>query len=340
MNGKNRKVRSKAPLRLGFGGGGTDVSPYADNYGGYVLNATINKFAYCTISQNTIGTHFKATDIQEANLYDNDYENDKCILMTGVWEGLISRKLIDREPLNITTYSDAPGGSGLGSSSTMVVAIIQAFVEFYNLPLGEYDIAELAWEIERKDLGLAGGKQDQFCATHGGWNFMEFYGDKTIVNPLRIRKEFMNELSSSLLIYFTGKQRDSGDVIKEQIKSQSNEDSLQALHNLKQSALEMKEALLKSDCHLLGTILNKSWEEKKKTSSSISNSYIDGIFSTAKDSGAFAGKLSGAGASGFMMFLVEPEKKNEVKNALKQFGGEPEDVQFSKEGAESWVVNP
>ena len=339
MSGKmNRKVRSKAPPRLGFGGGGTDVSPYADDFGGYVLNVTINKYAYCTISSNTIGTHFKATDIQEANIYDAKYENEKCLLMRGVWEGLIGRNLIERDSLNITTYSDAPGGSGLGSSSTMVVAIIQAFVEYYNLPLGEYDVAELAWEIERKDLDLAGGKQDQFCATHGGWNFMEFYKDKTIVNPLRVKREFLNELSSSLLIYFTGKQRSSGDVIKEQIKSQKTEKSLEALHSLKHSALLMKEALLKSDCHSLGNILNQSWEEKKKTSNSISNAYVDEIFSTAISSGAFAGKLSGAGSSGFMMFLVEPEKKLAVKTALEKFGGVAEDVQFSEYGAESWVV--
>jgi len=341
MSGRNlmkRKVRSKAPLRLGFGGGGTDVSPYSDDFGGYVLNVTINKYAYCTISANTMGTHFKATDIKEANVFDNEYENENCLLMRGVWEGLIGRKYIDRDSLNITTYSDAPGGSGLGSSSTMVVAIIQAFVEYYNLPLGEYDIAGLAWEIERQDLNLKGGKQDQFCATHGGWNFMEFYKDKTIVNPLRIKRSFMNELSSSLLIYFTGKQRSSGDVIEEQIKSQKNEKSLEALHELKNSALLMKEALLKSDCHSLGNILNQSWEEKKKTSNSISNAYVDNLFSVAITAGAFAGKLSGAGASGFMMFLVTPESKLKVKEALEKFGGKAEDVQFSEYGAESWVV--
>lgn len=343
MNG--RKVRSKAPLRLGFGGGGTDVPPFSENYGGYVLNATINKYSYCTIEGvGGMGemSIYKATDIDEENIYYKDldsYMNDECFLLKGVHESLMKRGLIEYSPLVITTYSDVTGGSGLGSSSTMVVAILQAFTEYYNIPLGEYDIAELAWEIERKELALQGGKQDQFCATFGGWNFMEFLGDKTIVNPLRIKQDFLNELSASILICFTGKSRSSGDVIETQIRDQKKEKNLEALHALKHSALEMKEAVLKTDIESFSTILNQSWEEKKKTSSAISNAEVDKIYDTAIENGAYAGKLSGAGASGFMMFIVNPEKKIKVKKALKEIGIDAEDVQFSKNGVESWVVN-
>jgi len=334
-------VRSKAPLRLGFGGGGTDVSPFSDTHGGYVLNATINKYSYCTIEENIKDnkTYFEATDIGETNECNEKGKsiNDKCLLLTGVYNSLIKRNLIKYTPLKISTYSDVQGGSGLGSSSTMVVAILQSFIEYFNIPLGEYDIAELAWEIERKELLLQGGKQDQFCATFGGWNFMEFNKDNTIVNPLRIKSNFLNELSASLLICFVGKSRNSGDVIAEQIKSQGKSES--SLMNLKQSALDMKEAVLKCDIKSFGIILNKSWEAKKKTSQNISNEYIDKIYNTAIKHGAFSSKLSGAGASGFMMFLVAPEKKVNVKRVLKdEFGLKAEDIQFSKEGVVSWQV--
>lgn len=337
-----RKVRSKAPLRLGFGGGGTDVPPFSNKHGGYVLNATINKFSYCTIESSTNkATIYRATDIDEHNAFYKDTNfaiNDSCFLLRGVHIYLLDNNLIRWEPLIITTYSDVVGGSGLGSSSTMVVAILQAFIEYYSLALGDYDIAELAWYIERKKLGLQGGKQDQFCATFGGWNFMEFKGDKTIVNPLRIKQDFLNELSASILICFTGKTRSSGDVIERQITDQQKSKSIDALQALKISALEMKEAVLKTDIKSFASILNKSWEEKKKTSSSISNIEVDKIYDTAIKHGAYAGKLSGAGSSGFMMFIVKPEKKIQVKKALKCIGIHAEDIQFSKNGVESWPV--
>jgi D-glycero-alpha-D-manno-heptose-7-phosphate kinase len=339
-NGKKlRTVRSKAPLRLGFGGGGTDVSPFCDEYGGYVLNATINKYSYCTIKEQTNQqnrTFFEATDIEEYDSCDSSFNcnNNSCFLLKGVYRSLLERGLVHYESIRISTYSDVQGGSGLGSSSTMVVAILQAFVEYFNIPLGEYELASLAWEIERKELLLEGGKQDQFCASFGGWNFMEFYDNRTIVNPLRIKEDFLNELSASLLICFVGKSRDSGDVIKEQIKQQGK--SKDSLLSLKDNAIKMKEAVLRGSIEEFGNILNNSWVEKKKTSHSISNDYVDSVYGVAMDNGAFSGKLSGAGSSGFMMFLVKPEKKMQVKNALRGLGLNPEDVQFSKKGAISW----
>jgi len=180
----------------------------------------------------------------------------------------------------MTTYSDAPAGSGLGSSSAMVVAIIKAYVEWLDLPLGEYDIARLAYEIERKDVGLSGGRQDQYAATFGGFNFMEFYDkDRVIINPLRIKNWIVDELESSLVLYYSGASRESAKIIDDQIKKIKEKDgnSLNATHIVKQDALIMKEAILKGDVKLLADTMNHSWVAKKKMAVSISNKLINSV---------------------------------------------------------------
>jgi D-glycero-alpha-D-manno-heptose-7-phosphate kinase len=170
--------RSRAPLRLGLAGGGTDVSPYSDLYGGAVLNATISMYAYATIEPRDDGKivfnsidRSKRLEFESKEFLEIDGNLD---LLKGVYNRIV--KDFAKKPLSfeLTTYVDAPPGSGLGSSSTLVVAIIGAFAEWLNLPLGEYDIAHLAYEIERKDLGMAGGKQDQYAATFGGFNFIRY----------------------------------------------------------------------------------------------------------------------------------------------------------------------
>jgi D-glycero-alpha-D-manno-heptose-7-phosphate kinase len=248
-------IRSKAPLRLGLAGGGTDVSPYCDEFGGYVLNATIDMFAYCIIepTENDV-ISFYAADRSESfetkskPSLDLDGHLD---LHKGIYNRIV-KQFNDGKPLSlkITTYSDAPAGSGLGSSSTMVVAILQAYAEWLNLPLGEYDIAHLAYEIERIDVGLSGGRQDQYAATFGGFNFIEFYAsDRVIVNPLRVKNWIVNELENSIVLYYTGASRESANIINEQVKNaeEKNKKSLDAMHELKADALLMKESILKGE---------------------------------------------------------------------------------------------
>src|SRR5690242_3942760 len=213
--------RSKAPLRIGLAGGGTDVSPYSDQYGGVILNATISLYAHANIEpipeKLILLQAFDRGEEQQFDLQKTLPTDTKLDLLKGVYNRIARDYGIPSSGFRLSTYVDAPAGSGLGTSSTLVVAIIGAFVEMLKLPLGEYDIAHYAYEIERKDLQLAGGKQDQYAATFGGVNFMEFYAnDKVIVNPLRIKNEYLHELENNLVLYFTSTSRESATIIKEQ----------------------------------------------------------------------------------------------------------------------------
>lgn len=339
-------VRSKAPLRLGLAGGGTDVSPYSEEFGGFVLNATIDMYAYCTIEFTDSDTvSFYAADRDEYFEAESSpyLELDDHLRLHKAIYNRIVRQFNAYNPLSfhMTTYSDAPAGSGLGSSSTMVVAILKAFVEALKLPLGEYDIAHLAFEIERIDASLSGGKQDQYAATFGGFNFMEFYGgDKVIVNPLRVKNWIINELENSLLLYYTGISRESAKIIDEQAKNtiEKKQTSLNAMHQLKQDAVVMKESLLKGDFQGFAECLGRSWKAKKQMASSISNDHIDRIYETALDAGAYSGKVSGAGGGGFMMLMVDPTKKLKVIDRLSSMDGQFMNVHFVKNGTEGWRV--
>lgn len=338
-------IRSKAPLRLGLAGGGSDVSPYSDIYGGLILNATINLYAYTTIEE----LNRKVIDIKA---YDAQYEesfhlipsleiDNKAILVKGVYNRVVKDFGPVPSGFRIITYNDAPAGSGLGTSSTMVVCIIKAFVEWMNLPLGDYEIARLAYEIERKDLGLSGGKQDQYAAAFGGFNYMEFLkNDMVIVNPLKVKRWILDELEASMLLYFTGASRSSAAIIDEQKKntSQGNNDAIKAMHKIKQSAIDMKLAVLKGDVDGFADILRVAWENKKKMANNITNPMIQEAMDVALASGAKAGKVSGAGGGGFIMFVVEPTRKKEVEQALKQLDGFVMPFQFTEGGAHGWKI--
>ena len=336
--------RSKAPLRLGLAGGGTDVSPFCDQYGGAVLNATIDMHAFCTIEVQDDGRiTFIAADRNEEETFAAEQElptGQGLLLHRAVYNRIV-RQFNQGQPLSfrMTTYSDAVPGSGLGSSSTLVVAMIKAFVEWLNLPLGDYDIAQLAYQIERVDAGLSGGRQDQYAATFGGINFIEFYDkERTVVNPLRVKHWIVNELENSLVLFFTGSSRESAKIIDEQIRNtkQKNQRSVDAMLELKADAVVMKEAVLRGDFLIFARYLSKSWEAKKKMAASITNPMIDGIYQVALEAGAYGGKVSGAGGGGFMMFMCDPARRIRLVRALNEQDGRVMNFHFTKYGTQAW----
>ncbi|MEA3504256.1 MAG: dehydrogenase [Bacteroidota bacterium] len=336
-------IRSKAPLRLGFAGGGTDVAPYSELYGGAILNASISLYAYATIIPRNDGKIiFRSVDKAETLEYNSVKEilvDDTLALHKGVYNRVM-RDFCDK-PLSfeLHTFVDAPPGSGLGTSSTLTVAILGAFAEWLKLPLGEYDMARLAYDIERIDLGMAGGKQDQYAATFGGVNFMEFNKDNSvIVNPLRIREEYLNELSHNLVLYYTETSRLSSKIIEAQSKNvvDKKNSSVEAMHQLKKQSIMMKEALLTGRLDAIGEILNFGWENKKRMASGITNPMIDEIYETAMKAGATGGKISGAGGGGFMVFYCPQMTRANVIESLKKFGGSEKRYQYVNKGLTTW----
>ena len=339
-------VRARVPLRLGLAGGGTDLAPYCDEFGGAVLNTTIDRYAYAFIEPAPDGqVHFVAPDLEREECFPAEADAIGAASLK-LHAGVMGRMIAEfgggaMRPLRVTSYVDAPAGSGLGSSSALVVALVEAFTTFLHAPLGPYDVARLAYEIERVDLGLAGGKQDQYAATFGGINFIEFLsGDRVIVNPLRIRTPTLSELETSIVICFTGVSRRSEAIITEQQRRMTTPtgNTLDSLHQLKNDAIEMKDALLRGQVSRMADILNRSWLAKKRTASGVSTDHIEQLHELALANGATGGKVSGAGGGGFMMFLVPPPARVRVIRALNRAGGSATGVRFTAEGAESWIA--
>jgi D-glycero-alpha-D-manno-heptose-7-phosphate kinase len=339
-------IRSRAPLRLGLAGGGTDVSPYCDTWGGAVLNVTVDLYAYTVIEPTDDGrVCFTASDLEGVFEADADAEMEiayPLILHRAVYRRIVQQFNGGRPlPCRITTFCDAPPGSGLGTSSTMVVSLLKAFVEWLSLPLGEYEIARLAFEIERVDAGLKGGRQDQYAATFGGVNFMEFFPEeRVIVNPLRIKNWIISELETSLVLFNSGVSRSSAAIIEKQTANLvgGKGDTLDAMHEIKSDAFGMKECLLKGDIRGFAGFMRKSWEAKKRLADSISTAHIDEVHNAATAAGALAGKVSGAGGGGFMTFLVDPSRRVDVIRALRQQDGQVMTCHFTGHGTEGWKI--
>lgn len=337
--------RSKAPLRIGLAGGGTDVSPYSDQFGGAILNTTISLSAYATIEQlqenKIIIEALDRNEKQEFDLTPLLPIDGTLDLLKGVYNRIQKDHSTQLPGFRLSTFVDAPAGSGLGTSSTLVVAILGAFREMLKLPLEEYKIAQYAYDIERNDLQLAGGKQDQYAATFGGVNYMEFNTDnKVIVNQLRIKPEYLHELENNLVLYFTATSRESATIIKEQVKNvtSKNEKSIEAMHHLKDQAKMMKDALLQGNLDEIGVILDYGFEQKRQMAANISNSNIEEVYEAAKKAGATGGKISGAGGGGFMIFYCPGNTRYQVIKTLNTFGGVVRDYSFTKYGLTTWSI--
>ena len=340
--------RSKAPLRIGLAGGGTDVSPYSDLYGGAILNATLSLYAHASIEpleDNTI--ILQGLDRREEVRFEDGARlaslpiDGRLDLLKGVYNRVRKDYGWTAKGFRLSTFVDAPAGSGLGTSSTLVVAIIGAFMEMLRLPLGEYDMAHLAYDIERKELRMAGGRQDQYAATFGGVNYMEFYkDDKVIVNPLRVKQQYLFEPENNLLLYYTATSRESARIIEVQSRNVINkkEKSIEAMHQLKNQAQLMKEALLKGRIHEIGEILDFGFRQKQLMAEGITNDYIDNIYEQAKKAGATGGKISGAGGGGFMTFYCPGVSKYRVMEVLAGLGGRCQPYNFTAHGLATWTV--
>ena len=342
----NLIIRSRSPLRLGFGGGGTDIESFYAKYGGSVLNATIDLYACCTIKPKNNGKiKFLASDLQE--YFECDLTNyidpiGDLKLHKAVYNHIV-KNYNDNKPIahKVVTYCDVPAGSGLGSSSTLVVSIVKAYAELLSLSFGDYDISRIAYEVERVDLGMKGGKQDHYAATFGGFNFMEFYkDDKTIINPLRVRRWIVSEFEQSLILYNTGTSRESSKIISEQDRSVSHnsQKTIEAMLQIKQEAINFKEYLLKGNFDAIANSIQKGWQAKKKVANSITNNSIDRIYNKAMDAGAMAGKISGAGGGGFFMFLTRPSNRMQILRALSKEDGQIYPCHFVESGSTSWVI--
>lgn len=342
------EIRSRAPLRIGVAGGGTDLPSYSNEYGGAVFNATIGMYAYCTIiptndDRIVITAYDNHNSINIPSVAHFDIVDENLILHKGVYNRIV-KDYNGGKPLSfvMSTSNDAPVGSGLGTSSTMVVAILEAFSKWLGLDLSDYDKAYLAYDIERNDLKLSGGKQDQYSAVFGGFNLMEFKTNgETIVNPLRVSQATINELECSLVLYYNGKSRSSAQIINEQIKNAAakNQTTIEAMHELKKSAEDIKESVLVGDIERFAEILRASWENKKKTSSIVSNKDLEKTINYAMQNGAEAVKVSGAGGGGFLMLYCNPINRQKLIDALNMLNGKVYPVKFSKTGAESWTIN-
>jgi D-glycero-alpha-D-manno-heptose-7-phosphate kinase len=329
--------RARAPLRLSFCGGGTDVSPYPEEHGGVVLSATINQYAFASLRPR------RDPRLSIASLdYDvvAKYDHPKRMRLDGNLDLIKAavRAFRVKRGADLWVHSDAPPGSGLGSSSTLVVALIGVLGEWLKRPLAGYEAAELAYRIERVDFGQSGGRQDQYAAAFGGFNLIEFHRDSTLVNPLRIRPDVLSELEYRLLLCYMGQTRQSAHIIDRQVSAyvKGEGPTVQALHKLKEQTFEMKKALLLGDIDAIGALLHEAWEQKKRLTEHISTGQIDRLYQIARKEGAIGGKMPGAGGGGYFLFLTRFDRKHRVAAALEKHGGQVVPFQFERRGLLTW----
>ncbi len=338
-------IRARAPLRLAFGGGGTDVAPYADERGGYVLNATINLYAWVSIVPNESGLiRLRSLDYGESACFEVGQtagpaaSGGNMLLAKGVMDSLDIARSIPCG-FDLFTHTDCPPESGLGASSTMTVALIGAFDRWLKLGLNRYEIAQFAVEVERHDLGLVGGKQDQYAAAFGGFNFIEFSGGDVLVNPLRLPTEWVSELEYAIVLAFSGKRHGSGDIISDQVQNfkQHRHENVKAMDRTKQMAFEMKRHLLKGQFERFGNLLHEAWVAKKGMAKGITNPHIDMVYEAVRAAGALGGKVSGAGGGGFIFFFAAPHRRHHVIQVLENAGIRRMQFGFTNQGLQTWI---
>lgn len=334
--GMTEYIRSRAPLRIGIAGGGTDVDPYASEKGGCVFNTTINRYVNCVLTPMQ-GDEMVVETCGSNSRYKTSIRNGPLKLDGNMdFIKAVSNYFELDSGFRIKIQSDVPAGSGLGGSSTMMVAIVSVISEWLERRMSKEEVARLSYHLEREVLGLKGGKQDQYAAAYGGFNYLDFNNDGVRVVPADIDEHVIDELQCRSVLCYTKISRDSADIIESQVesfKTRANED---ALDKSKILARELGRAVEEGDIDLAGKLLCKSWEYKKQFSDRITNKHIDRLYTTAMNAGAIGGKISGAGGGGFMYFVCKYDKKPEVSAALDRAGAEITDFMFEPGGVKTW----
>lgn len=337
-------IRGKAPLRVSFSGGGSDVSPYCDEYGGCVLSTTIGMYIYGALEvRNDNEVHIFSLEYNELVTYElgsEIAEGDKLSFLRAV-----IKRLAPPRGINLYLHSDAPPGTGLGSSGAISALIVGLINRAFNLALTRYDMAQLAYTVEHDDLGRAVGRQDHYAAVFGGMNFMEFNIDgggpaQTTVVPLRVEPWILEELGYHLQMFYTRKQRNSADIVATQVEfyKAKRTDTLEALAEMKDLTREMKRCLLKGQMRRFGELLHACWDNKKKMNPGTANPYLDELYTAARNAGAIGGKILGAGGGGFFLFYTPFMKKGKVTEALVALGAQPVPVILDHAGMQVWEV--
>jgi len=335
--------KSTAPLRIGLAGGGTDVSPYADIYGGAVINATISHYANAIITPlDSEVIELYSTERNESfsgNLNEEISINGSLDLLKGMHNCILKDYGPFTTGFRLSTTVGAPIGSGLGTSSTLMVALAGVFFEMLKIPHDPFMVAQYAYDVERKFLLFPGGKQDQYAAAFGGLNYMEFEEGKVNVKPIILNSENAGKLENNLLLYYTGINRESSFIIREQMENviQHYQPSISAMHALKHQSQMMNEALSRGDIDDIGPLLDMGFTHKRKMAAEISNPMIEEIYAAAIRAGASGGKISGAGGGGFMIFYCPHNSRQMVCDALHNFGGSMKPFTFSSQGMTAWT---
>ena len=341
-------IKSRAPLRIGISGGGTDIEFFSKKSAGCVINGTINLYSSCVIKLTNKKYHSftSLNNNQNVRIFkdsDMNLKHDSQLnLIIGVYKYFVKNFSIKiSEKIDIQTYLDVPGGSGLGSSSAIIVSIIEGLKKTFNVNIDKYETSELAISIERGYLKIPGGKQDQYASVFGGINYIDFEKDgKVIVNQLNLDGNIIHELENNLILYYTGINRKKHEVIEQQIQNIKylNKKTLDSLQKIKSECIEMKKILLTNELNLIPKRFIDSWAYKKKMSENVSDFTAENILNRSLKNGALAGKWSGAGGGGFMIFYTNFYNKKKLVDYLSNFeGGKIYNFSFINKGSESWI---
>ena len=325
--------KARAPMRIGFFGGGTDVSPYADEHGGKVLNCTINLYVRCMLTHNgEPGITGRSPDREGVGRR-----------RTGRWDGKLSlpQAVLDAVPaaesIKVTMFSDVPPGSGLGSSSALVVSMLKLIGAAYNRPIDSHALAELAYRIERLDLGIPGGRQDQYAVVFGGMSVYHFGGGRVIVEPVLTEPDALLELESCLLLGYIGNRKMlTHHLVEDQVRRLREGDTLRYHDQTKAFVDEAVRLLRERRIADFGCLLHDAWEVKKAFSPHIAPPVVEEIYSMARAHGAWGGKITGAGGGGFMVFACPFERRLELERALGAAGVQMRSFSFATQGVHAW----